>query len=659
MPVRAKSVSNMSNVTPSDMNSFLELITNTTDTKMKLFICSKLLTFIADSSNSIACTDIGLFIDTLVSWLQSSNFKLVQIDLDILTELVNRMRTDFQPYLTTLVPPLVDKLGDSKDTIREKALNLFRKLVECDVVTLQNLFDKIALTCFSHKNSNVREQIMHLLMIVLDEYGSSCLCISKLVPHIVKLLSDPNAAVRATAFDTLCHIYKYVGERLRVDLQKKYSIPHNKLPALMSKFDEIKASADDSFSSMFQSFKIEDETDQCDRSSVKSFNSISASRPPITPSSLSLSTRSKLSSIKKPNSTNSQAGAIDEDTFIASFEDVPVVQIFSSRDLEDNLKKYHNIIENVNEDWSKRVDCLKKIRSLIVAGALKYEEFYFHLNQLLPPFQASLKDLRSQVVREACITVAYLSKCLCNKFDHFAESVLSNLINLIQNSAKVIASSGQICIRFILQYTHSPRLIPIIANSMGSKSKEIRKACCEFINLILQTWQTHSIEKHASTIQESIKKGIADADADARAQSRNAYREFSNHFPDMAESLKNSLDYPYRKLLNSNSNSGSNTSLSRIPAASNISVRSNSAIDLQAAKRAKTRAHYAALARQKFGTGAPATRTKNLTTPSPCEPRTSRTKSRISVSQPTSRSGSPSSRLSYTNYLCTSGSISR
>lgn len=650
----------MSNVTPNDMNSFLEKITNTSDQKMKLFISSKLLTYVSDSDNSIACSDIGLFIDTLVSWLRSSNHKLIQIDLDILTELVNRMRADFHPYLTTLIPPLVDKLGDGSETIREKALNLFRKLIECDVVSLQNLFDKISVTCFNHKNSNVREQIMKLLTLVLDDYGASSLSISKLTPHIVKLLSDPNVDVRGKAMDTLCDIYKHVGERLRLDLQKKYSIPPNKLSTLMDKFDVIRASSDDGLSSIFQSMKVDDETDQSDKSLIKSYNSISASRPPITPSSLGLSSKSKLASFRKPNGTSSQAGAIDEDTFLASFEDVPTVQLFSCREMEDHMRKYQNIIENVNEDWSKRVDSLKRIRSLIVAGALKYEEeFCLNLNSMLPSFNTSLKDLRSQVIREACITVSYLSKCLGSKLAHFAESVLNSLINLIQNSAKVIASSALLSIRFILQHTHAPRLIPIIANNLNSKSKEIRKACCEFIYSILQTWHTNTLERQAHNIQEAIKKGIADADVDARAHSRNAYREFSNHFPDLGESLKNSLDYPYRKLLNSNSNSGSSTSLSRIPAVTNISVRSNSAIDLQAVKRAKTRAHYAALARQKFGTSSVSTaRTKTLT-PQSNDQRVGRTKSRISISQPTSRSGSPSSRLTYTNYLYNSGSITR
>lgn len=49
---------------------------------------------------------------------------------------------------------------------------------------------------------------------------------------------------------------------------------------------------------------------------------------------------------------------------------------------------------------------LKKIRSLLVAGAKNHDCFYQHLRLLDGAFKLSAKDLRSQVVREACITVA-------------------------------------------------------------------------------------------------------------------------------------------------------------------------------------------------------------------------------------------------------------
>lgn len=48
---------------------------------------------------------------------------------------------------------------------------------------------------------------------------------------------------------------------------------------------------------------------------------------------------------------------------------------------------------------------LKKVRSLVLAGAAEYEGFSQQLRLLEAPFKLSVKDLRSQVVREACITL--------------------------------------------------------------------------------------------------------------------------------------------------------------------------------------------------------------------------------------------------------------
>ena len=49
---------------------------------------------------------------------------------------------------------------------------------------------------------------------------------------------------------------------------------------------------------------------------------------------------------------------------------------------------------------------LKELRALLVAGATDYDEFYQTLRTLEPCLQFSVKDLRSQVVREAAITIA-------------------------------------------------------------------------------------------------------------------------------------------------------------------------------------------------------------------------------------------------------------
>ena len=41
------------------------------------------------------------------------------------------------------------------------------------------------------------------------------------------------------------------------------------------------------------------------------------------------------------------------------------------------------------------------------------------------------------MVREACVSIAYMSQQLGAKMDHFAEALLNQLIILIPNSAKV------------------------------------------------------------------------------------------------------------------------------------------------------------------------------------------------------------------------------
>uniref|UniRef100_A0A8C6XZD8 Cytoplasmic linker associated protein 2 n=1 Tax=Naja naja TaxID=35670 RepID=A0A8C6XZD8_NAJNA len=269
------------------------------------------------------------------------------------------------------------------------------------------------------------------------------------------------------------------------------------------------------------------------------------------------------------------AGAVDEDDFIKAFTDVPTVQIYSSRELEETLNKIREILSDDKHDWDQRTNALKKVRSLLVAGAAQYDGFFQHLRLLDGAFKLSAKDLRSQVVREACITVAHLSTVLGNKFDHGAEAIVPTLFNLVPNSAKVMATSGCAAIRFIIRHTHVPRLIPLITSNCTSKSVAVRRRSFEFLDLLLQEWQTHSLERHAAVLVETIKKGIHDADAEARVEARKTYLGLRNHFPGEAEVLYNSLEPSYQRSLQTYlKNSGSITSLPQSDRSSSSSQES-------------------------------------------------------------------------------------
>ncbi|NXR43017.1 CLAP2 protein, partial [Zosterops hypoxanthus] len=250
-------------------------------------------------------------------------------------------------------------------------------------------------------------------------------------------------------------------------------------------------------------------------------------------------------------------------------------QIYSSRELEETLNKIREILSDDKHDWDQRTNALKKVRSLLVAGAAQYDGFFQHLRLLDGAFKLSAKDLRSQVVREACITVAHLSTVLGNKFDHGAEAIVPTLFNLVPNSAKVMATSGCAAIRFIIRHTHVPRLIPLITSNCTSKSVAVRRRSFEFLDLLLQEWQTHSLERHAAVLVETIKKGIHDADAEARVEARKAYLGLRNHFPSEAETLYNSLEPPYQRSLQTYlKNSGSIASLPQSDRSSSSSQES-------------------------------------------------------------------------------------
>ncbi|XP_013861184.1 CLIP-associating protein 2 isoform X27 [Austrofundulus limnaeus] len=499
-------------------------------------------------------------VDELTGWVNSSNFKVALLGIDICGAFVDRLGDRFKGYLGTVLPALVDRLGDAKDQVRENSQALILRCME-QTASPMYVWERL-IPGFKHKNFRSREGICLCLSTTLSTYGAQPLSLSKLVPHLCTLTGDQNPQVREASITTLVDVYRHVGERVRADLGKR-GLPAARLQTIFARFDEALNSGnmalspghDRSFDEALNSGNMAlspghdrsfDDDDSVDGRSSASFKVPKVPKKPA-----------ESSAARRPSATGSKlvskesAGAVDEEDFIKAFTDVPTVQIYSSRDLEDNLNKIREICSDDKHDWDQRCNALKKIRSLLVADAASYDCFYQHLRLLDGAFKLSAKDLRSQVVREACITVAHLSSVLGNKFDHGAEAIVPVLFNLIPNCAKVMATSGVSAIRIIIRHTHVPRLIPLITSNCTSKSVAVRRRCYDFLDLLLQEWHTHSLERHTTVLVESIKKGIRDADSEARVEARKAYWGLRNHFPAEADALYNSLEPSYQRTLQS------------------------------------------------------------------------------------------------------------
>ncbi|XP_041045293.1 CLIP-associating protein 2 isoform X1 [Carcharodon carcharias] len=686
----------------SSLDYFLEQVAQK-DVSRRLQVGQELIDYLGDPRRSMdvdhdpkrALDDI---VDELTGWVNSSNFKVTLLALDVIGALVERIKDRFKPLVGTVVPALVDRLGDTKDQVREQAQNVLVRIMD-QAVSPQYVWERLT-SGFKHKNFRTREGVCLCLITTLNIYGAQPLTLSKIVPHICNLLGDPNSQVRDTAMSAMVEIYRHVGEKVRADLSKK-GVPQARLQALFGKFDEVQKSGNMVLS--FSHDKSFDDEESVDGNRPSANSTFKASTKKMGSTSMG---GKRSASVPGSKSGASKDGALDEDDFTRAFNDVPTVQIFSNRELEETLNKIREILSDDKHDWDQRANALKKIRSLLIAGATEYDCFFQHLRLLEGAFKLSAKDLRSQVVREACITVAHLSTHLGNKFDHSAEAIVPTLFNLIPNCAKVMATSGVAAIRCIIRHTHVPRLIPLITSNCTSKSVAVRRRCYEFLDLLLQEWQTHSLERHVTVLVETIKKGISDADAEARQEARKTYWSLRNHFPAEADALYNSLEPSYQKSFQAHlksstsaaslphsdrSSSSSQESLNRAfpakwsvasggasrgPSAKSVATpgglqRSRSDIDVNAAASAKSRhttGHTAAsrLTASNIPAGAYASlddasdkadgriRNRQLlsgTATSAGDAADSRGRSRtkvVSQSQPASRSGSPGRVLSST-----------
>ncbi|XP_073711420.1 CLIP-associating protein 1a isoform X17 [Misgurnus anguillicaudatus] len=521
------------------------------DVARRLQMGPELIDYITDADKCHDLESDQTALDKMVDgiatlWVNSSNFKLALMGIDLLSALVTRLQDRFRPQVGTVLPSLIDRLGDAKDQVRDQDQILLLKIMD-HAASPQYIWDRM-LGGFKHKNNRTREGVCLCLIATLNIYGAQGLTLSKIVPHICNLLGDPTSQVRDAAMNSLVEIYRHVGERVRIDLSKK-GLPQSRLNVIFSRFDEVQRAGNMIPSSgSDKNFDDEDSVDGGRSSSSSSSKGFSSSRR-----------GGSMGSMRRPSSASGSraagkdvsAGAVDEEDFIKAFEDVPAVQIYSSKELEDSMNKIREVLSDDKQDWEHRVVALKKMRSLLLAGATEHEGFLQHLRLLEGAFKLSAKDLRSQVVREACITLGHLSSILGNKFDHGAESIMPTLLNLVPNSAKIMATSGMAAIRLILKHTHFPRLIPIITSNCTSKSVAVRRRCYEFLDLLLQEWQTHTLERHVAVLTETIKKGIHDADSEARSVARKCYWGFHSHYNREAELLFQALELTYQKALQS------------------------------------------------------------------------------------------------------------
>ncbi|KAG7232037.1 hypothetical protein INR49_009945 [Caranx melampygus] len=284
---------------------------------------------------------------TSVTQAARFNVSVVLLGMDILSALVSRLQERFRTQVGTVLPSLIDRLGDAKDQVRDQDQALLLKIMD-QAANPQYVWERM-MGGFKHKNNRTREGLCLCLVSTLNVFGSQSLTLSKIVPHICHLLGDPTSQVqvqlhkrptqqqdhwsldapagemgtlqlnrsrtsflpeikpvtppsptsyvRDAALSCLVEIYRHVGERVRIDLGKK-GLPQSRLNVIFSKFDEVQRSGN-----MVPS-PVSDKTFE-DDDSVDGGRSSSSSKG----ASLSGRTMVSMGSFRRPGSASSAKSA--------------------------------------------------------------------------------------------------------------------------------------------------------------------------------------------------------------------------------------------------------------------------------------------------------------------------------------------------------------
>uniref|UniRef100_A0AC34FZ85 TOG domain-containing protein n=1 Tax=Panagrolaimus sp. ES5 TaxID=591445 RepID=A0AC34FZ85_9BILA len=265
------------------------------------------------------------------------------------------------------------------------------------------------------------------------------------------------------------------------------------------------------------------------------------------------------------SSPPSGAGAVSEADFLEAFAQTQPEKLSDSQALLDRLNGINLFLINPNNDWAKKVKMLGNLRGCIISNVPHSLDIVLDNIALWKKCLIDgLKELRSTLTREYCITIAFFAVKLRSRLMPLVEQMFTNLMNLVKSSTKIISSSAIVLSELISKYVNHSSLIPMTFGYMSSKSGPVKANVENMLCIMLLNWDKNLLTPHINIIKNIIKTGLTDANAETRTAAKDAYFAFYDKFSLQALQLYESLDSSRQKALNhSKSAALSSHSLSR------------------------------------------------------------------------------------------------
>ncbi|KRZ77986.1 CLIP-associating protein 1, partial [Trichinella papuae] len=220
-------------------------------------------------------------------------------------------------------------------------------------------------------------------------------------------------------------------------------------------------------------------------------------------------------------SARKSPGAVAVADFESEFENVQILQTAFDKPVCVVESIFKEIDERAN--WLKRCNAIKKLRSAMLDAELSIL-ILSDIPKLARKLNSCFTDLRSQIVRETCITFAFIAQLEKSKCDRLAEFCLPTILDLVNASAKIISSSASVASTIMFKHVQSFRLIAVLVDKCNSKSRDVRRLCASLVFFLMKTWSYANLRKIPKIqLANLISKIIDDADQKVRADGQEAF----------------------------------------------------------------------------------------------------------------------------------------
>lgn len=432
--------------------------------------------------------------------------------------------------LPTILPYLIDRMGDSTDKIPQLARDCLSIAWRSSPAEVEGAIKQLG---FTHRSARARDQsVRWTLRMALDKVSK--LPFRSFTSYLIAALEDADGTVRETSKQTVIELFLTVPPHARADLRREMNM-HNVRKSTMQQILSQLDIADGPEINLGKS-----------TSSIPDEPQIRSTKRMVTPSS---------------HAEGSVAGSIAS-TYIGSLpgsdmEIMEPISIHSTKDLEYEFASMTPFFEGRESErnWLNREKSLTRLRGLLRGNSTQdhHTTFVAGIKALLEGIIKGMTSLRTSL----CLIGLQFVKDLCIVLgpgaDQFVEQLLGTLVKLTGATKKIQGQAANVTINvMIASVSYHSRLLQHLSMAVQDKNVTPRLFATSWLRVLLEVHgeAKHQIEHSGiDPLDKSIRRGLADPNPSVREGMRITYWKYASIWPEKAATIMSTLDGTAKKQL--------------------------------------------------------------------------------------------------------------